>query len=119
MPRRKPWYSLQPATLPWLKPALQLPKNPNEDDHADGENVARVMDDNIGQLSWDTNSSRIQLIQKPNDDDGDVGYGGDDHVVDYDDKDGKGQCLIKSGGIYIKSQPHQKLYFGRILQAAR
>ena len=55
-----------------------------------------VMDDNIGQLSWDTNSSRIQLIQKPNDDDGDVGYGGDDHVVDYDDEDGKGQYLIKS-----------------------
>ena len=49
-------------------------------------------------------------------------------LFDYDDEDGKGQCLIKSGSIlYLKkcarSQPYQenncqKLYFGRILQAA-
>ena len=55
-------------------------------------------------MSCDTNSSRIQLIQKPNDDDGDVDYGGDDHVVDYDDEDGKGECLIKSGNrLYLKT----------------
>ena len=29
-------------------------------------------------------------------------------LFDYDDEDGKGQCLIKSGSIYIRSQPHPK-----------